>query len=273
MWIGIVVFVLMVGSVLFHLLSPWYLTPLASNWTSIDNAINVTFWVTGAVFLAVNSFLVYAVIKYRNQKRSQAHYEPENAKLEKHLTLWTSVGIALLLTPGLYAWAQFVTIPSNASVFEAVGQQWQWSFRFPGKDGVLGTSDAKYVSDTNPFGVNPDDPYGRDDVLIEDSTVHIPIGKPIKLVLRSKDVLHDFFVPQFRARMNLVPGSITYFWFTPTKIGEFEILCAQLCGVGHYAMRGTVIVDDQKTFDAWLSKQQTFAPARAGIRESVKQRG
>jgi len=217
--------------------------------------------------------LVYAVIKYRNKKRSRADYEPENAKLEKQLTLWTSVGIAMLLAPGLYAWAQFVDIPSNASVLEAVGQQWQWSYRFPGKDGVLGTTDIKNMNDTNPFGVNPDDPYGRDDVLVEDSTVHIPIGKPIKLVLRSKDVLHDFFVPQFRARMNLVPGSITYFWFTPTKIGEFEILCAQLCGVGHYAMRGTVIVDDQKTFDAWLSKQQTFAPARAGIRESVKQRG
>ena len=273
MWIGIAVFILMVGSVLFHLFSPWYLTPIASNWTSIDNAINVTFWVTGAVFVAINSFLVYAVIKYRNKKRSRADYEPENAKLEKQLTLWTSVGIAMLLAPGLYAWAQFVDIPSNASVLEAVGQQWQWSYRFPGKDGVLGTTDIKNMNDTNPFGVNPDDPYGRDDVLVEDSTVHIPIGKPIKLVLRSKDVLHDFFVPQFRARMNLVPGSITYFWFTPTKIGEFEILCAQLCGVGHYAMRGTVIVDDQKTFDAWLSKQQTFAPARAGIRESVKQRG
>ena len=273
MWIGIVVFALMVGSVLFHLFSPWYLTPIASNWTSIDNAINVSFWVTGAVFVAINSFLVYAVIKYRNRKQSRAVYEPENAKLEKRLTLWTSVGIALLLTPGLYAWAQFVTIPGNASVVEAVGQQWQWSFRFPGKDGVLGTTDVKYISDDNPFGLNPDDPYGRDDVLIEDSTVHIPVGKPIKLVLRSKDVLHDFFVPQFRARMNLVPGLVTYFWFTPTKIGEYEILCAQLCGVGHYAMRGTVIVDDQSTFDAWLNKQRTFAPVRAGIHELVTKRG
>ena len=183
------------------------------------------------------------------------------------------MGIALLLTPGLYAWAQFVNIPGNASVVEAVGQQWQWSFRFPGKDGVLGTVDVKYISDNNPLGVNPDDPYGRDDVLIEDSTVHIPVGKPIKMVLRSKDVLHDFFVPQFRARMNLVPGSVTYFWFTPTKIGEYEILCAQLCGVGHYVMRGTVIVDDQSTFDAWLKKQRTFAPARAGTHELVKTRG
>ena len=266
MAIGIIVFVLMVGSVLFHLFTPWYFTPIASNWTSIDNAVDVTFWVTGAVFVAINSFMVYAVIHYRARKGHTAHYEPENARLEKHLTLWTAVGIALLLAPGLYAWAQFVNIPADASVFEADGQQWQWSFRFPGKDNVLGTTDPQYIGDNNPFGMNPDDPYGRDDVLIEDSTVHIPVGKPIKVLLRSKDVLHDFFVPQFRARMNLVPGSVTYFWFTPTKTGTYEILCAQLCGVGHYAMRGTVIVDDQGTFDAWLGKQRTFAPASASAK-------
>ena len=266
MWIGIAVFVLMVGSVLFHLLTPWYLTPIASNWTSIDTAIDVSFWVTGAVFVAINSFMVYAVIRYRNRKGSRAHYEPESAWLEKQLTLWTSVGIALLLAPGLYAWAQFVTIPADASVVEAVGQQWKWSFRFPGKDGVLGTTDVQDIGDNNPFGLNPGDPYGKDDVLIEDTTVHIPVGKPIKIVLRSKDVIHDFFVPQFRARMNVVPGLVTYFWFTPTKTGTFEILCAQLCGVGHYAMRGTLIVDDQSTFDAWLNMQPTFASAAASAR-------
>lgn len=266
MWIGIAVFVLMVGSVLFHLWTPWYFTPIASNWTLIDNAIDITFWVTGAVFVAVNSFMVYVVIRYRNRKGSRAHYEPESVWLEKQLTLWTSVGIMLLLAPGLYAWAQYVTVPKDASVLEAVGQQWQWSYRFPGKDGVLGTTDVQYISANNPFGLNPGDTYGKDDVLIEDAAVHIPVGKPIKIVLRSKDVIHDFFVPQFRARMNIVPGLVTYFWFTPTKTGTFEVLCAQLCGVGHYVMHGTVIVDDQSTFDAWLNMQQTFASAVASAR-------
>jgi len=151
-------------------------------------------------------------------------------------------------------------------VLEAVGQQWKWSFRFPGKDGVLGIADVQDIGDNNPFGLNPGDTYGKDDVLIDDTTVHVPVGKPIKIVLRSKDVIHDFFVPQFRARMNVVPGLVTYFWFTPTKTGTFEILCAQLCGVGHYAMRGTMIVDDQSTFDAWLNMQPTFASAAASAR-------
>ena len=124
---------------------------------------------------------------------------------------------------------------------------------------------VRHVNDTNPFGINPDDPYGRDDVLVSDSTVHLPIGKPVKMVLRSHDVLHDFFVPEFRARMNLVPGLITYFWFTPTRNGEFEVLCAQLCGVGHYAMRGTVLIEDQAAFDTWLAAQPTFAPPVASL--------
>ncbi len=261
MAMAIVVAVLIFGSLAFHFLSPWYFTPIASNWTSIDTAVDITFWVTGAVFVAINLFMVYALIRYSHKKGGKASYEPENAKLERRLTFWTAIGIATLLAPGLYAWDKFVTIPDNASVLEVVGQQWGWSFRFPGKDGVLGTTDAQYVSDDNPFGINPGDPYGRDDILISDNTVHIPVGKPIKVVLRSKDVLHDFFVPQFRARMNLVPGIVTYFWFTPTKVGTYEILCAQLCGIGHYTMRGTVIVDDQKTFDAWLKSQPTFASA------------
>jgi len=225
-----------------------------------------------AVFVAINLFMVYALIRYSHRRGGKAAYEPENAKLERRLTFWTAIGIATLLAPGLYAWDQFVTIPDNASVLEVVGQQWGWSFRFPGKDGVLGTTDVQYVSDDNPFGINPTDPYGRDDVLISDNTVHIPVGKPIKMVLRSKDVLHDFYVPQFRARMNLVPGLVTYFWFTPTKVGTYEIMCAQLCGIGHYTMRGTVIVDDQKTFDAWLKSQPTFAPA-AGARQAFNSRG
>jgi len=124
---------------------------------------------------------------------------------------------------------------------------------------------VRFINDNNPFGINPDDPYGRDDVMVQDSEVHIPIGSPIKMVLRSNDVLHDFFVPEFRARMNLVPGLITYFWFTPTREGTFEVLCAQLCGVGHYAMRGTVVVDNQETFDAWIAQQPVFAPVAAGL--------
>ena len=107
-----------------------------------------------------------------------------------------------------------------------------WSFRLPGKDGRLGTSDARYVSPDNPLGLNPDDPHGQDDVVIESDDLHLPVGKPVKVLLRSIDVLHDFYVPEFRAKMDMVPGMVTYFWFTPTRTGTFEVLCAELCGAG-----------------------------------------
>jgi cytochrome c oxidase subunit 2 len=163
----------------------------------------------------------------------------------------------------LFVWAKFVDVPPDAAVFEVVGQQWTWSFRFPGKDGKLGTVDARYVSDKNPFGMNPDDPDGQDDVLVSSPEVHLPLGKPVKALLRSKDVLHDFAVPQFRAKMDLVPGLVSYIWFTPTRTGKFDLLCNELCGIAHFAMRGKVVVEEERAFQAWLSSQPTFAQISA----------
>ncbi|CAN7233372.1 cytochrome c oxidase subunit II [Phenylobacterium sp. LjRoot225] len=263
MAIAIAIAVLVLLSIAFQLLSPWWLTPLASNWKSIDTALHVTMWVCGFFFVVLNLFLAFSIFRYRHGRGHRAHYDPESVALERRLTVWTAVGIAALLAPGLIAWKEFVTVPKDASVVEAVGQQWQWSFRFPGKDGVLGTVNSQQISADNPFGLSPDDPFGRDDILVESSEVHLPRGRPVKVVLRSKDVLHDFFVPQIRARMDLVPGMITYFWFTPTRTGTFEILCAELCGVSHYTMRGAMVVDEEPAFDAWLLQQPTFAQLRA----------
>jgi len=263
MAVAIVIAALVLLSIAFQLLTPWWQTPLASNWGSIDTALQITMWVCGLVFVALNVFLAFSIFRYRHRRGHRAHYDPESVTLERRLTVWTAIGIAALLAPGLIAWKQFVTVPKDAAVFEAVGQQWQWSFRFPGKDGVLGTVNTRRISPDNPFGLNPDDPYGRDDILVDGAEVHLPIGRPIKAVLRSKDVLHDFFVPQIRAKMDLVPGTVTYFWFTPTRTGRFEILCAELCGVSHYAMRGAMVVDEKPAFDAWLSQQPTFAQSMA----------
>ena len=263
MAIAIVLILLVVGSVLFQFLSPWYFTPIASNWGTIDDTISITFWVTGFVFVAVNLFMAYCVIRYRQRKGSRAVYEPENKKLEAWLVGLTAVGVAAMLAPGLFVWADFIEPPSDAAVVEAVGRQWSWGFRFPGKDGKLGTVDAKYVSDKNPFGLNPDDPNGRDDILISSTELHLPTGKPVKLLLRSVDVLHNFTIPQIRAKMDLVPGMVTYFWFTPTRAGKFDLLCNELCGIGHYAMRGKVVVEDDQAFQAWLSGQPTFAQTSA----------
>jgi len=263
MGLAIALVLLVVGSVLFHLLSPWYFTPIASNWGTIDNTVDLTFWVTGIVFVVINLFIAYAVIRFRHRKGNRAAYEPENKKLEAWLIGLTTVGVAAMLAPGLFVWAKIVEVPKDAMVLEAVGRQWHWSFRFPGKDGMLGIVDAKFVSEKNPFGINPNDPQGQDDILVSSPEVRLPIGKPVKMLLRSLDVLHDFAVPQFRVKMDLVPGMVTHIWYTPTRTGKFELLCEELCGVAHFAMRGRVVVDEEPDFNAWLASQPTFAQTMA----------
>lgn len=261
--IAVAIVALVLGSVAFHLLSPWWQTPLATNWGSIDSALRITMWICAIAFVALNLFLAYALWRFRHRSGSRARFEPESTSLEKSLTFWTAVGIAAMLAPGLVAWGRFVNVPKDAAIVEALGQQWQWTFRLPGPDRVLGGAAVRYMTPENPFGLNPNDPFGRDDVLVETNELHLPLGEPVKVLLRSKDVLHGFYVPEFRARMDLVPGMVTYFWMTPTVAGKFEILCAELCGSGHYAMRGSVIVEPRRDYEAWLGQQPTFGRALA----------
>src|SRR6266702_32431 len=185
MAVALILLLVAVASVLFHIFSPWWWTPLASNWGYIDDTITLTFWITGAVFFAVVAFMAYCVFRFRHTEGRQAAY--------------------------------------------------------------------------NPVGLNPGDPAGQDDVVIQNDDLHLPVGKPVKVLLRSIDVLHDFYVPEFRAKMDMIPGSVTYYWFTPTRTGTFEVLCAELCGAAHAQMRSKVIVEEEKEYHAWLEKQHTFA--------------
>ena len=263
MLFAIAIVILVLLSVLFHFLSPWWFTPIASNWGGIDNTINITFWVAGFVFVAINLFMAYCIYKFGYSKSRRATYEPENKNLEVWLTAITAVGVAALLTPGLFVWADFVNVPEDAHEVEVVGQQWQWSFRYPGEDGLLGAADAANITPENPFGMVIDDPNGQDDILISANEMHLPIDRPVKVLLRSKDVLHDFAVAQFRVKMDMVPGSVSYMWLTPTRTGTFDILCEELCGLAHFAMRGRVVVEDETSYNNWLDSQMTFAQLNA----------
>lgn len=272
MAIAIALVLIVYGSVLFHLLSPWWWTEIASNWSYIDHTLVVTFWITGLVFAAVVLFMAYCVFRFRHREGVRAAYEPENRRLESWLTVVTALGVAAMLTPGLFVWANFVRVPETATEVEVVAQQWQWSYRLPGEDGALGQTNARLISVDNPLGLDPEDPAGADDVIVEAADLHLQVDQPVKVLLRSIDVLHDFYVPQFRAKMDMVPGMVTYFWFTPTETGTFEVLCAELCGVAHYFMRGNVVVDAEADYQAWLGEQSTFAelapPTRVGAAET-----
>tara|TARA_Y100001970_G_scaffold293794_1_gene443276 strand:+ start:4908 stop:5753 length:846 start_codon:yes stop_codon:yes gene_type:complete len=265
MFVALALFLVTIGSIAFHFWTPWWWTEVASNWGNIDDTIILTFWVTGSVFVAVCLFTAYCVWRFRYKEDRRADYEPESPRLEWVLTILTTLGVCALLAPGLIVWNKYVTVPEDAVDIEVMGQQWYWNYRLPGKDGKLGLTDVRNITDENPFGINLDDPNGVDDILIQADDLHIPLGQSVKMNLRSIDVLHDFYIPQFRAKMDMVPGTVTYYWFTTTRTGNFEILCMEYCGTGHYAMKGRVQVDEMEDYEEWLSEQYTFEEMMASI--------
>jgi len=259
MHVGFIFLAVIVGSVLFHIFTPWYWTDIASNWGSMDDTITLTFWVGGTVFVAVCLFMVYCVFKFSYKPDRRAEYKPEDKKLEKILTIVTTLGVVALLAPGLVVWNQYVNVPKGALEIDVMAWQWGWQYRLPGEDGKLGNTKVVNINDNNPFGIIPEDPNGRDDILIQSDEIILKNNRPVKILLRSVDVLHNWYVPQFRAKMDAVPGVVTYYWFEPNKVGEYEVLCAEYCGVGHYGMRGRVFVKNEQDYENWLQEQETFS--------------
>jgi len=225
----------------------------------MDDTITLTFWVGGSVFVAVCLFMVYCVFKFSYREDRKAEYKPEDKKLEKILIWATTLGVAALLAPGIIVWNQYINVPKNALEIDVMAWQWGWQYRLPGKDGKLGTTKVENINDNNPFGIILEDPNGKDDVLIQSDVIHLKNNRPVKILLRSVDVLHNWYVPQFRAKMDAVPGVVTYYWFEPNKEGEYEVLCAEYCGVGHYGMRGRVFVKNEQDYENWLYEQDTFS--------------
>ena len=256
---GFIFLAVIVGSILFHVFTPWWWTDIASNWGAMDDTIVLTFWIGGGVFIAVCLFMIYCVFKFSYKEGRKVEYKPEDNKLEIILTVVTTLGVAALLAPGLIVWNQYINTPSNAINIEVMARQWGWQYRLPGEDGKLGTSNMVNINDQNPFGINLDDQNGRDDILIQSDELHLKTNRPVKILLRSTDVLHNFYVPQFRAKMDAVPGLVTYYWFEPNKEGDYEVLCAEYCGIGHYGMRAKVVVDNEENYEKWLEQQETFS--------------
>ena len=260
MALAVVLVGIVLGAVVLTLSGVWWFPPLASNWASIDVMMVITLAVTGLAFIAVNLFIAYVIYRYRHREGSRAHFEPDHHNLEKVLIAITTVGIVVLLAPGLYFYAQFISPPQqNTMTVEILGQQWLWSYRYPGQDGVLGRSDPRLITPANPFGIDTQDPASRDDIVLQGTSPHLPIGRPVLLQLRSADVIHSFSAPAFRIRMDVVPGLVTKLWFVPEKTGTFEVLCTELCGIGHFGMVSHIVVESEQDFQRWLQQQPMLA--------------
>jgi len=165
--------------------------------------------------------------------------------------------IWLVFFLGLPIWAQIkedFPKAETSNVITLVAEQYAWNFQYAGPDGIFGNRDAKQISSSNTLGLDATDPNGADD-NISINELHVPLGKATVLRMTSKDVIHSFFVPEFRTKQDIVPGLETLLWFEATHTGRFEIGCAQLCGLGHYRMRGEVVVHSPEDFAAWQQEQ------------------
>ena len=260
--LAIVLVLIVVSTSIITFVGPWGLPELASNWGSIDIMIIITTIVTIIAFIAVNVVMAYFIYRYRHREGQKATYLVDDHRLEKILIVITSIGIVALLAPGLFVYSRLINPPANAHTVEVVSQQWQWGYRYPGADGKLGRTNITLVSPKNPLGIDVKDPASQDDIVVPpgpSSQLHLPIDKPVQLELRAKDVLHSFYVPKFRIKMDTVPGEITRTWFTPNTIGTFQVLCAELCGINHYQMKSEVVVQSDEEFQKWLQQQPTVS--------------
>jgi cytochrome c oxidase subunit 2 len=236
----------------------------------IDSMIWVTLIITGAVFLITQILLFWFAYKYQQTDKRKAYYFSHNNKLE---VIWTSIpaiSMAILVVIGLRNWYAFTgPAPKNAMQIEVTGKQFGWIFRYAGADNVFGKKYYKLIDDANNNSLGQDwnDKTNFDDVVSQ-GTVYLIKDKPVNFIINSRDVIHDVGLPQFRLKMDAVPGTPTSLWLTPkyttkemkviTKNPDFqyELACDQLCGNGHYSMRGIIEVVTQEEFDVWMAQQK-----------------
>jgi cytochrome c oxidase subunit 2 len=232
----------------------------ASTYASkIDLSLSILHWGMLVMFVVWGAFFAYCLIRFRQGRHPVA--KPEAIKggamsfLPDVLVLGFEIWLVFFL--GLPIWAHVkedMPKEENALVVHLVAEQFAWNFQYPGTDNLFGARDAKQIDSSNTLGIDRNDPNGKDDIVTINE-LHVPLGKPTLLHMTSKDVIHSFFVPEFRVKQDVVPGMENLLWFEPTRTGTFEIGCAQLCGLGHYRMIGTVVVDTPENFEAWKQDQ------------------
>jgi len=257
MLLGLIVWVLTVVICYFFLGHYWWFPPpISQHGQAYDMQFNATLWVTGIIFFLAQLALGYVIIKFRD-KGGTSKYTHGNNALE---TLWTSATALLfigLVLAGTRIWAavHFAEAPADAIRIEVMAKQFAWAFRYSGPDGKFGQTDLKQINDQggNPFGIDEKDPAGKDDIT--SASLKVPAGKPIQLILRSRDVIHNFFVRELRLKQDIVPGMEIPFHFQADQIGVYEVPCSELCGLGHHQMGTTMEVMSEANFEKWKQEQ------------------
>ena len=240
---------------------------------AIDQLIYVMHGFMIFLFVAWGIFLLYCLIRYRRREGHVASYESNKSKLPKYAEVAVVlVEVFMLVGLSFPVWSKYKTgfpAEKEALLTRVVGQQFVWNIQYAGDDGKLGRSDPKLMSDSNPLGIDAKDPAAWDDVVAANQ-FHVPLNHPIISHISSKDVIHSFGVPVLRLKQDAIPGMEVPIWFTATKTGSFDIICSQLCGVGHSLMKGTVTVDSAEDFKKWMSEQPKDFKPKAAAEDTAK---
>ena len=207
------------------------------------------------LFVGWFTFLIYTLIRFRARDGHKAQYQPVRTKLGSYLEIGVAfTEVALLVFMAFPAWKSAKTVrPTGENVvnIRVIAEQFAWNIHYPGPDGVFGATKAELTNSDNPVGLDPDDAAGKDDVVTIND-MHVPVDRPVYVRLSSKDVIHSFFVPVLRVKQDAVPGMVFPVVFQAKQTGSFDIACAQLCGLGHYRMKGNITIDDEPTYQTWL---------------------
>ena len=249
-------------STYFFIAKTWWLPHGASTSAGfIDGQFALTYVLMGIIFVAAQVALGYLAWKYRERTNSPpVRYSHGNTTLE---ILWTTLTAILFIglnLMGSRVWAneRFLPAASGSVPVEVTGMQFAWYFRYPGPDGKFGATNPKLMDPSAgneaAIGLDTTDPASKDDVVT--GTMYLPVGREVDLHERAVDVIHSFFVPAMRFKQDAVPGLEIHMHFTPTEVGEYEIACAELCGLGHYKMHGMLHVVSQEDFDKWLAARE-----------------
>jgi len=253
----------------------------------IDTMLYITIAITGIVFFITQILLFWFAYKYQESDKRRAYYYPHNNKLEIIWTVIPAIALTVLVGFGIFYWFKITgEAPEGAMRVEVTGSQFQWEFRYPGRDGELGKKYFKEIDPgkSNPLGQIWEDEANHDDIYSVNEPLHLVVNRPVKFIINSKDVVHDVGLAEFRMKMDAVPGTPTTYWFTPKyttkqmidKSGDpdfvFEISCDQMCGNSHTRMRGTIVVETQEEFDRWMASQKPqYAKAMEGMNPTKKQ--
>jgi cytochrome c oxidase subunit II len=264
--LGLAIWLITLGSVgMFVSKHWWFPESISEHGGAVDRQFTITIIVVGISFAAAQIGLGWVVWKYRDSSAAtRATYSHGNNRLEVVWTIVTAVVFISLAVMGQRVWASLHlhAAPAGSYTVEVVAQQFSWNFHYHGKDNVFGRTDPKLIDDSalNYVGLDDTDPNAKDDSVV--STLVVPVNRPVELILKSKDVIHSFFVPQLRFKQDLVPGMAIPVHFTVTKIGKYELACAELCGMNHYKMKSYMLVLPEDEFNELVNLPQDKFQAR-----------